>query len=224
MLEKSKYRHSEMLLKRQNKNPSGRRGIKSAGPELENWLRLANLVSREQLRELPPPPAELTDRFSATKASLLDYLAVLPEALRLELLDYLSRLPPRPAKERRDTGELIQAVEVIDRLRQIVDVARFLRRLILSGPPRAARFWTTISVEGNRLKFQYVDPFMRAIENVDITYIRECAVCGRIFFARRSTSAVCDPQGPCAATYSKRQERANAERRNKVKIRKDRRK
>jgi hypothetical protein len=45
-------------------------------------------------------------------------------------------------------------------------------------------------------------------------------VCGRIFFARRSTSVVCEPDSKCAKTFGKRQERANAKLREQLKAKK----
>jgi hypothetical protein len=55
-----------------------------------------------------------------------------------------------------------------------------------------------------------LDPFSEAIQGVDIYRIRRCAVCAKLFLARRIDSAVCDPNSKCAKTYSKRKERGNA--------------
>ncbi len=71
--------------------------------------------------------------------------------------------------------------------------------------------------EGGRATPLY-DPIYSAILGEKIDYIRECAVCGRLFFAGRTNQDACSPD-TCAKTLRKRRERNNAKLRAKQEFR-----
>lgn len=81
-----------------------------------------------------------------------------------------------------------------------VTVAGFLRAL---DPIRCE---STIEIDDFGIARLYTDDFAVAIDGVDVTRIRECKICSRIFWAGRKDSLCCSPS--CADKRRKRQHRA----------------
>lgn len=199
--------------------------LKEPGPQLKELLKLVDLV---------PPKVELPENFvrehGVTPNDLLEALSYLPPALQAHLLQLMNRPekwpldPVEVVAERGGDLELMrracQVSAVTDRYRLIRNSRENFLRIARGGFLETAITIDAMVIRQKKGKknkaLVLMDPFMAAISGEEIDYIRECPICGRIFFARRINSIVHDPKSKCAKTYSKRQERANAKERARI--------
>ncbi|MEP6742135.1 MAG: hypothetical protein ABJB61_06505 [bacterium] len=197
--------------KRKDK-PKGKRGVKTPSNELRELIEMANLAGKGKL------PYQFLDSVGMRNPSLLlDKVMQLPDPPKSHLLELMNR----PERWRVAPKELIEELGfdpeiarldcqfmAIRERYNLIQGARSTLESVVSGETHFPA--TVFIVRGVDHKARYaVDEITRPLIGTNLRDIRRCAVCEKFFFVRRDTSAVCDPESPCAATYSKRQERKN---------------
>jgi hypothetical protein len=195
--------------------PKGKRGVKTASDELKTLIRMANLAGNRDLKY---------DHFknSAWQSTpgLLSAIMELDDPLRSHLLQVMNE----PEREPWTTASMVEAGfkpeiawvhchawAVSMRYHLIQGAQITLSRVVAGDEFFPAQTFMARRVDKNGKHKAYLNEIAQPLLEVDdLRDIRSCKVCNRFFFRRRKTSVVCDPDSPCAATYSKRQERDNA--------------
>lgn len=194
--------------------PKGKRGVRTPSDELDRLIKMANLAGRAEMSY------QLMDFLDWRKhpTLLLDTVMGLPDPTRTHLLELMNRAERWRVTPRQLIDELGFDPEMARRECQFMAVrerynlirgANTVMKSIVRGEthfPAPVFILRDVDHKANYAADEITQPLI----GVDLRDIRECAVCAQFFFARRITSAVCEPGSTCAVTYSKRQERANA--------------
>ena len=158
------------------------KGLKRPPRDLEDWIRLANLIPRGQ--QLPGE----NDVFgSGTWPDLLERIAKLPDPLRSELLAH-SELPEdwqnqytgniRIETDAGGAPEMVRMLRTYDHFVRIQIATIYLRLL---ARPAAER------------TLDRLESFITSLRYAELSYLRECEYCGKVFYAKRKTQSGCTP-------------------------------
>jgi hypothetical protein len=216
--------------------PKIKRGVKTPSEELSRVIEMANLADsyrREHGREsvawhLFYLPNDLRkDRVLSTDDLLSAIMRLRDSPLRSHLLEVMN--DPKEWTERetdyfdRYKPDFVTLVRrsraVLERYHFILSADTALEMVVYGHETFPVSIGLERYVNGQgRHKPRYRSSIIaQALMSVDdLRDIRRCAVCKQFFYARRFSSAVCDPNSTCAATYSKRQERKNAVERKRL--------
>jgi hypothetical protein len=209
-----------------------KRGSKRASPLLRYILEMANLVPREAdpLGDFPIAPEEAWRIGIRTTPQVLANrlrasIGMMPDPLRGHMLEYLIErmavpdtrtLEHLPPKVREEVRGLAFGKEVVDHYREIRQWRENLLRISRGEFSVLVR---AVLQPDKKKKVRIVpdiqDVFLVAVDGTDFGYIRQCPVCGRLFYAVRSNQAACTPE-TCAITLRKRKERANTKLRAEI--------
>ena len=159
-----------------------KRGFKRPRPELEEIIRLANLLPDSA------PPLPLTDeRINSLPPELNDYLTKEYEAQYAESEDYTHSWAYMEWQYK-------EIVEARDALRQLMREAQEVsdEETIYFHESIDAGAYLLISKE-RTVKVQ-MSPFALAIKGAEIDYLRYCETCRKIFYAGRKNQPCCSPK------------------------------
>jgi ribosomal protein L37AE/L43A len=223
--------------------PKAKRGVKTSSHQLSRVIEMANLANsyeREHGREsiywrlFTYGDFGDKDRVQDANDLLSAIMRLHDSRLRSHLLevmndpgewteratDYLDGFKPEYATLYR------RARAVLERYHFILGACNALEHIVYGHDSIPVRVGIDRYVNGQgKHKPRYTtDVIGQALMSVDdLRDIRRCAVCEKFFFARRFSSAVCDPDSTCASTYAKREERKNKKLREKLAKRKTKR-
>jgi len=189
--------------------------------ELDEILHLGNLGELEPKISAPDPSGRKV-------AEVMDWVATLPDLIRLELLEYLTAgpkkwLPFGVTPERwqawsEEQQESWKASVLVWRYEDIYQIRRHLQRIVdrhrFPIIPFGQINCDFVVDEKNRLRIRANDAFVRVVNGIDVDYLRRCPICGRFFYAVRINQPGCTPEHS-SALY-KRQQRANKKRARKM--------
>ncbi|MBA2703121.1 MAG: hypothetical protein H0U60_04625 [Blastocatellia bacterium] len=199
---------------------------------LAELIHLVNLVPRDAvLEELSEPHGrgpeaewEMLAAIDALPETLMKLKLHLREPFQGEVLYGGVRIDLDPNKQ--DLARKLRIKRAFERYRVIRNARENLRELFemrahleqvykdfpdegIDGAVLMVYERAVVVIDKNYTANIRPDLFGKAIQGVDVRNIRECPVCGKVFFARRKDSVVCDPISKCAKTHSKRAERKN---------------
>jgi hypothetical protein len=151
--------------------------------ELKGYVRLANAL---------PAPEKLPGAEAAGKLPVREYWEATDDLVKryprfrafLEGADLREEIPVE-AVRRCSSLKIVRSV--------LYTIARSYGSNQATGVPIAAAFQNLVSVvtdTGGNLRIQH-DPLLQALEGVEARRIRECAICGRIFWAGRIDQSCC---------------------------------
>jgi len=203
--------------------PKRKRGVKTAKPELAKLIEMANLAGDGNLEY---------DHFKnsawESTAGLLSAIMQLDDPLRSDLLHIMTA----PEEGPWTTADMVKAgwnaeyaslaiqAQMVSTQYHLIRSARKILERVVAGEvffPAEVFIERRVDKKGrHKARFYTSETIQPLIDADDLKDIRRCSVCRKFFFARRASSAVCEPDSPCAATYSKRQERANKKRREEL--------
>lgn len=118
-------------------------------------------------------------------AALVERIAAFPDALRSELLDHctreqaqawLSEQEPVYAKFMRGRPDTVRFRRTLDHYDRIRIAAQLLR---VFSRPEATH------------PYDYTESLVSTLRYADLSYLRQCGVCDRIFYAKRKTQRGC---------------------------------
>jgi hypothetical protein len=159
-----------------------KRGFKRPRPELEEIIRVVNLLPDN------PPPLPLTiERANSLPPALNEYLIQVYEnefehsESDTHSWDYME-------------WEYREIVEARETLRQLMREATEVsdEETIYFHDSIDARAY--LSIGKDRKVTVAMSGFARAVEGIEIDYLRDCAMCGNIFYAGRKNQQCCTPK------------------------------
>jgi hypothetical protein len=165
---------------------TARKGFKRAPRDLEEWIRLANLVQ----------PGALPDRLDlfvpGTWPSILEKIAKLEDPLRSELLAH-SKLSERWRSVAGDYDSDAQRVALTYGYFARIQTAATYVRLLARADAEAT--------------LDTLESFVSSLRYAELSYLRECPQCRKVFYAGRATQLGCTPAHSSAIRKKRKQER-----------------
>jgi hypothetical protein len=156
-----------------------RRGFKRLPPELEEIIRVVNL-----LPENPPPLPLTTEDANSLPPALSEYLNELYEAEYEHSEDYTHSWDYMEWQYR----EIVEAREALQQLmREATEVTD--EQTIYFHDSIDARAYLSISKD-RRVRVE-ISSFARAVAGIEIDYLRNCQTCANIFYAGRKNQQCC---------------------------------
>jgi hypothetical protein len=159
-----------------------KRGFKRPRPELDEIIRAVNL-----LPENPAPLPLTTELANSLPPELSEYLNKEYEAQYAETESYTHSWDYMEWQYR----EIVEAREALRQLmREATEVSD--EETIYFHDSIDARAY--LSIGKDRKVTVAMSGFARAVEGIEIDYLRDCAMCGNIFYAGRKNQQCCTPK------------------------------